>query len=39
MERFFSGEVVFGGKLIPSVSSPFSKSENWGGRSIAVRLR
>jgi len=30
MKRFFSGEVVFSGKLTLSVSPPFSKSENGG---------
>jgi hypothetical protein len=30
MKRFFSYEVVFSGKLTPSVSPPFSKSENEG---------
>jgi hypothetical protein len=30
MRRFFSDAVVFGGILTPSVSPPFSKSENGG---------
>jgi len=30
MKRSFSGEFVFNGKLTPSVSPPFSKSENRG---------
>jgi hypothetical protein len=30
MKRFFSSEIVFGEKLTPSVSPPFSKSENGG---------
>jgi len=30
MKRFFFGELAFSGKLTPSVSPPFSKSENGG---------
>jgi len=39
MKRLVSDEIVFGGKLIPFISPPFSKSENGGSEPGFLSLK